>query len=70
MTEVAPAYVPEPDYTAMFAELGETFESGKTADLAWRAAQLSAIERLMIEREQDFMDALAEDLGKHALEAW
>ena len=70
MTEAAPAYVPEPDYTAMFAGLEETFESGRTTDLAWRAAQLSAIERLMVEREQEFMDALATDLGKHALEAW
>jgi aldehyde dehydrogenase (NAD+) len=70
MTEAAPACAPEPNYTAMFAELGDTFESGRTTDLAWRTAQLSAIERLMVEHEQDFMDALAEDLGKHALEAW
>jgi aldehyde dehydrogenase (NAD+) len=70
MSKPAPAYVSAPDYTAMFDGLGATFESGKTADLAWRAAQLSAIERLMVEHEQDFMDALAEDLGKHALEAW
>ncbi|MBT8095167.1 MAG: aldehyde dehydrogenase family protein [Gammaproteobacteria bacterium] len=59
-----------PDYSTLFAGLGETFQSGKTTDLAWRAAQLSAIERLMAEHEQDFMAALAEDLGKHALEAW
>jgi aldehyde dehydrogenase (NAD+) len=62
--------MPEPDFNAMFAELGETFESGRTAELAWRAAQLSALERMMSEHEQDLMDALAEDLGKHALEAW
>ena len=59
-----------PDYTAMFAELGATFRSGRTRDLAWREAQLIALEKMMVDHETDILDALREDLGKPALEAW
>ncbi len=38
--------------------------------LAWRAEQLSALERMMTECEQELMDALKSDLGKHPQEAW
>ena len=54
----------------MFADLEATFETERTMDLAWRAEQLSALERMMAECEQELMDALKSDLGKHALEAW
>jgi aldehyde dehydrogenase (NAD+) len=39
-------------------------------NLTWRAEQLTALERMMIECEQEILDALRSDLGKHALEAW
>ena len=54
----------------MFSELGATFESGRTRNLAWRAEQLEALERMMSECEQELMDALRADLGKHPQEAW
>ena len=54
----------------MFADLKTTFESERTMSLAWRAEQLSALERMMVECEQELMDALKSDLGKHPQEAW
>lgn len=54
----------------MFAELQATFATERTYSLAWRAAQLSALERMMDECEQEIMDALKSDLGKHPQEAW
>jgi len=53
-----------------FNDLKTTFRSGRTKDLRWRAEQLSAIERMMSEREGEFIDALRQDLGKPALESW
>jgi aldehyde dehydrogenase (NAD+) len=45
-------------------------ESGATASLAWRRAQLVGLLRLVKEHEADLLDALAADLGKPRLEAW
>jgi aldehyde dehydrogenase (NAD+) len=75
MTESAvhnidPSTVAAPDYTATFAELQATFRSGHTRSLAWRESQLSALERMMVERENEILEALQQDLGKPALEAW
>ena len=70
MTEAATPLSANPDYTSMFAELKETFETEKTMDLAWREQQLRALERMMKEREQEILDALNEDLAKHPFEAW
>jgi len=56
--------------TTMFADLKATFETERTMSLAWRARQLSALERMMTECEQEMMDALKSDLGKHPQEAW
>ena len=70
MTEAATPISTQPDYSDMFAELKTVFESERTMSLEWRAQQLTALERMMIEREQDILEALKADLGKHALEAW
>lgn len=59
-----------PDYSSIFADLNATFESGRTTSLAWRAEQLSALERMMVECERELMDALQSDLGKHPQESW
>ena len=67
---IDPTSVATPDYTAMFAELRATFDSGRTRDLAWREAQLTALEKMMSECEADIIDALHKDLGKPALESW
>lgn len=70
MTEAATPIATAPDFSAMFDELKSTFETERTLSLAWRAEQLTALERMMSECEQEIMDALKADLGKHALEAW
>ncbi len=59
-----------PDFARMFSDLQATFRSGRTRDLAWRAAQLSALENMMKEREADLIKALHQDLGRHGLESW
>jgi len=59
-----------PDYSPIFGDLKATFEAGRSTSLAWRAEQLAALERMMIECEQEFMDALKSDLGKHPQESW
>ena len=70
MTEAASPISAAPDYASMFAGLDAMFESGRTTSLAWRVDQLSALERMMVECEQELMDALRSDLGKHPQEAW
>ena len=70
MTEAATPISTAPDYAPLLKDLQDTFETGRTSHLDWRATQLKALERMMVECEQEFMDALAADLGKHALEAW
>jgi aldehyde dehydrogenase (NAD+) len=52
------------------AHLRATFRSGRTKPVEWRLAQLEAIIRLVTEREKDFADALAKDLGRGPVEAW
>lgn len=46
------------------------FETGATRSLAWRLSQLDALEHLLMEREQDILDAVRADLGKPATEAF
>ena len=45
------------------------YESGATQPLAWRLSQLDALEHLLLEREQDVVDALRADLGKPEAES-
>jgi aldehyde dehydrogenase (NAD+) len=70
MTEPATPISSAPDFAPMFADLQATFDSEKTMSLAWRKQQLEALERMMMEREQEILDALNHDLGKHPFEAW
>ncbi|MDJ0712096.1 MAG: aldehyde dehydrogenase family protein [Woeseiaceae bacterium] len=70
MTEAATLITSAPDYSSLFADLKSVFETERTMSLAWRSEQLTALERMMLECEQEIMDALNADLGKHALEAW
>jgi acyl-CoA reductase-like NAD-dependent aldehyde dehydrogenase len=70
MTEAATPINTSPDFSSMFADLKATFETERTMNLAWRAEQLTALEHMMEECEQEFMDALKSDLGKHHQEAW
>jgi aldehyde dehydrogenase (NAD+) len=51
-------------------ELRQTFASGRTRALDWRLEQLRGIERLVDDQEPAIAKALAEDLGRSAVEAW
>jgi acyl-CoA reductase-like NAD-dependent aldehyde dehydrogenase len=55
--------------SALVARLRATFESGLTRDLAWRALQLAALERMMRENETEIAEALRADLGKPLAES-
>ena len=52
------------------AQLRATFRSGRTRPLEWRLAQLDAIVRMVTERESEMVAALADDLGRPAVDAW
>ncbi|AQA20587.1 aldehyde dehydrogenase family protein [Rhodococcus sp. MTM3W5.2] len=54
----------------MVAALRATYASGRTRPATWRIEQLRGIERLLDEREGEIAAALAEDLGRSAVEAW
>ena len=48
----------------------EYFLSGATLSVKWRIAQLKKLRRAVIERERELEQALAEDLGRSAVEAY
>jgi aldehyde dehydrogenase (NAD+) len=52
------------------ASLRAVHASGRTRPIEWRLQQLEGIERLLAEREPEIAAALAEDLGRSAVEAW
>src|SRR4051794_6543725 len=52
------------------AQLRATYRGGRTRPVAWRIAQLEAIVRMVAEREKEFAEALGQDLGRGAVEAW
>ena len=54
----------------LVAKLREAFESGRTRPIEWRRQQLQRMKAMLEEREADFLDALAADLGKPRLEGW
>jgi aldehyde dehydrogenase (NAD+) len=58
------------DAAGIVRRLRATFESGKTRPLAWRFQQLEALRRMLIDREDEILDALHLDVGKPRLEAW
>ena len=49
--------------------LHHTFRQGTTRPLAWRETQLRALDRMLVEREAEFEEALRADLGKPPVEA-
>ena len=46
------------------------YDTGRTRGEEWRVATLRALKRLVVERENQLLDALAADFGKPRLEAW
>ncbi|KAK1293997.1 Aldehyde dehydrogenase family 3 member F1 [Acorus calamus] len=60
----------EQDYERSVGELRKTFESRKTRGVEWRKSQLRALQRFLMEREDDIFQALKQDLGKPRVEAY
>ncbi|HEY7051835.1 MAG TPA: aldehyde dehydrogenase family protein, partial [Mycobacterium sp.] len=65
----APPQTPSP-IAQTVARLRQTFATGRTRDIAWRKAQLQALEKMMVENETAIADALADDLDRTPFEAW
>ena len=61
---------PKVDAAAVLAERRRVFASGRTRDLDWRREQLAGVVRFLDEGEAEITAALAEDLGRPAVEAW
>jgi aldehyde dehydrogenase (NAD+) len=59
-----------PDTGQVLADLRRVFRTARTRPVQWRLDQLRGIERLVDERESEIAAALAEDLGRSAVEAW
>jgi aldehyde dehydrogenase (NAD+) len=55
---------------ALVARLRATYAAGRTRPLAWRQQQLAGLGRLLVEREDELVAALGEDLGRAPFEAW
>lgn len=58
------------DLSERFSELRRVFASGRTKRIDWRLEQLDGIARLVTECENEIAAALAQDLGRSAVEAW
>lgn len=72
-TPAAPVTSPAPeapDAAATVARLRATFAAGRTRPVTWRKAQLNALRRLLIDRQEELAAALYADLGKSPLEAY
>jgi aldehyde dehydrogenase (NAD+) len=67
MTETVPAPL---DAEVLRKALRTTFESGRTRPVEWRKAQLAGLRRMMVECEEDFVEALRTDLGRPRTEAY
>jgi aldehyde dehydrogenase (NAD+) len=53
---------------AVVADLRRTFDDGVTRPLEWRREQLRALDRLLSDGAHDLLHAMAEDMGKPAVE--
>ena len=60
----------EADIRQIVTSQREFFRSGQTLDVKWRMAQLRRLRRAVVDYEQEFERALAEDLGRDAVEAF
>jgi len=70
MTTTPTAPSPALDAPALVARLRATFASGRTRSVGWRRAQLEELRAMLVDREADFLDALASDLAKPRTEAY
>lgn len=56
--------------TAVVSRMRSGFASGRTRSAEWRLEQLRSLVRLLDEQEDEIAAAVAEDLGRSAVEAW
>ncbi|WP_292835280.1 aldehyde dehydrogenase family protein [Microbacterium sp.] len=66
----APSTSTTVDIPAVVAGVRTAFATGRTRSVAWRRAQLRALERMMVENEGAIAEALEKDLGRQPFEAW
>lgn len=59
-----------PSPEEIVASLRSSFRSQRTHALDWRREQLRALRRMLVEHEQEFVEALHQDLGKPPLESF
>ncbi len=59
-----------PDFAGALRQLRYAFDGGRTQSLAWRRAQLAALETMLTDCEKEIIAALQSDLGKPPQEAW
>lgn len=58
------------DAAALVSSLRKTFDGGRTRPLSFRLGQLSALTRMLEEREHEILEALRVDVGKPRMEAY
>ncbi|MCX7425814.1 MAG: aldehyde dehydrogenase family protein [Planctomycetia bacterium] len=65
MTSTPMSNIPE-----ILARLRRSVAEGRARPIEWRRRQLDGLEALLVEHQDDFARALAEDLGKSPAESW
>jgi len=58
------------DVVHVVRKLRDTFSSGRTRSYEWRIAQLKQVLKLVDENEDQFIEALREDIGKPPFESF
>ncbi len=56
-------------WQSLLDDLNHTFRTGLTRPVSWRKEQLKQLLQFLNDHEQDLLDALKKDLGKHSSEA-
>ena len=70
LSEVEQIAAATPSVPALVDRLRATYRTRRTRPLEWRLQQLEALERMLTEREADFVAAIQADLGRNATDAW
>lgn len=66
----SPVAVADPRIDGLADRLRATYRSGLTRPLNWRRRQLQQMRRMLVDHEDEFLDALATDLGKPRTEGY
>ncbi|XP_058735586.1 aldehyde dehydrogenase family 3 member H1-like [Vicia villosa] len=54
----------------LVSELRKNFDTGKSKSYEWRISQLESIAKMLVEKEEEIIDALVKDLSKPRMEAY